>query len=320
MQYVGLQTQVRRNNLRSTILLILFPIIIVGLTWLFFIIITQLSRDSSYDMATGMEIANHQFMQAVPWVIGACGVWFLIAYAANTSIINSATHSQPLSRKDNKRVYNLVENLSMASGMPMPKVNVIEDSSMNAFASGINNKTFSVTLTRGAIDRLNDEELEGVIAHEMSHIRNRDVRLLIISIIFVGIFSFIAQMAIRASFGARVSRSSDNKGNSAAIMIIVALLLSAVGYLISLLLRFAISRQREFMADAGAAQMTKKPLALASALRKISGDYQVEAVTRKDVAQLFIENSSQAKSDSNKTSLFSTHPPIGKRIQVLEQF
>src|SRR5690606_3093631 len=124
-------------------------------------------------------------------------IWFVIAWFANTAIIQAATGARPLERKENMRVYNLVENLCISQGMKMPNVYVIEDDALNAYASGINEKTYAVTLTRGIINTLDDAELEGVIAHELAHIRNRDVRLLIVSIVFVGIFAFLSQMAIR---------------------------------------------------------------------------------------------------------------------------
>jgi heat shock protein HtpX len=197
--------------------------------------------------------------------------------------------------------------------MPTPKIFMIDDDSLNAYASGINNKTYAVTLSKGMIEKLDDEELEGVIGHELTHIRNRDTRLLIISIIFVGIFAFLAQMALRSiRFGG--SRKKDG-----GYVVLIAIIITAVAYFISLFLRFGISRSREYMADAGAAEMTKKPYALARALRKVSGDPRIEAVKNKDVAQLFIENPQEPKKNSFN-SLFATHPPIEKRIQLLEQF
>jgi len=201
---------------------------------------------------------------------------------------------------------------------------VIEDDSLNAFASGINDKTYTISVSRGMIDKLTDDELESVLAHELTHIRNRDVRLLIVSIIFVGIFAFIAEALLRSMrFGSLSRGSGGGKKGSGGAGILIALALAAVGYLIASLFRFAISRNREYMADAGAVTLTKKPLALASALKRVSGDPVIEAVKRKDVAQMFIENP-QLK-DKDKTSmsfgsLFATHPPIKKRIAVLEQF
>jgi len=231
-------------------------------------------------------------------------------------MIATATASRPLERKENKRVYNLVENLCISTGMVMPKINIIEDDSLNAFASGINSKTFTVSLSRGIIDKLDDSELEAVIAHELTHIRNRDVRLLIISIVFVGIFAFVSEALFRSM---RFGNLGKNKKAGAGILI--ALLLAAFGYLIASLFKFALSRKREYLADAGAAELTRNPLALASALKKISSDSTIEAVKRKDVAQLFIENPQVKEKDAfSLSSFFSTHPPISKRIQILEQF
>ncbi|MDR1197909.1 MAG: M48 family metallopeptidase [Prevotellaceae bacterium] len=313
MKYVGIQTQKRVNNIKSTLLLILFPCIILFLVWLFFYILYgQISHNSTYD---GISAANQMFVEALPWVVGGCLVWFLIAYFANTTIIQLSTGSHTLKRKDNKRVYNLVENLCIANNMSMPKINIIDDDSLNAFASGINKRTFTVTLSRGIINKLDDHELEGVIAHELTHIRNRDVKLLIVSIVFVGIFSFLTQMLLRTLLYGNHRSSSKDKGGGV-VVIVIALVLAVIGYLITILMRFAISRKREYMADAGSAEMTKNPLALASALRKISTDSRIEAVTQKDVAQLFIDNPLQ----KGIAGLFSTHPPIEKRIKLLEQF
>jgi heat shock protein HtpX len=226
-------------------------------------------------------------------------------------MINAATSSKPLARSENKRVYNLVENLCISVGMQMPQVNLIEDDSLNAFATGLNPKTFTISLSRGIIDKLDDHELESVIAHELTHIRNRDVRLLIISIVFVGIFAFISETLFRSMRFGSIGRGKKGSGGG----ILIAMILAFVGYIIAMLFRFALSRKREYLADAGSAELTRNPLALASALRKISVDPTIEAVKRNDVAQMFIENSSVSF-----TSLFATHPPIEKRIEILEHF
>ena len=260
------------------------------------------------------------FLQIAPFVLGGVTVWFLIAYFANTAIIRLATGARPLRRKENKRVYNLVENLCMTKGMTMPKVNVIEDDSLNAFASGINESSYTVSLSRGIINKLDDDELEGVIAHELSHIRNRDVRLLIVSIVFVGIFSMLMQIAFRMML--RTSRRSSSKnGKGAALQMLIVLIAAVIGYFFATLMRFAISRKREYMADAAAAEMTRQPQALASALRKISKNPNITAVKRDDIAQLFIEHPRSRKSNfAGISGLFATHPPIEKRIEILEQF
>lgn len=321
MQYVGIQTQQSRNNLRSLLLLCLFPILVCVLTLMFSYLFVMVSEASKQPDVTLTQLAMSVFVQIAPYVLGGVLLWFVIAYFANTSIINSATGSQPLSRKENKRVYNLVENLCMSQGMKMPQINIINDDSLNAFASGINERSYTISLSRGIIQKLDDQELEAVIAHELSHIRNHDVRLLIISIVFVGIFAMLAQVAMRSAYYSSIGRKRDDK-NGAALLMILILIVAAVGYFFSMLMRFAISRKREYLADAGSAEMTKNPLALASALRKISADPDIEAVHREDVAQLFIQHpGKQAKSAlSGLSGLFATHPPIEKRIQVLEQF
>lgn len=309
MNYVGLQTQIWRNNLHSVILLILFPVVLYGLFWLF---VFFTSGQGEYDPVT---TANDSFIYMFPWITVGVGIWFLIAWFSHNSMINRATGSRPLERKENKRVYNLVENLCITSGMKMPKVNVIEDDSLNAFASGISQNTYTVSVSRGMLNRLNDEELEGVLAHELTHIRNRDVRLLIVSIIFVGIFAFLAEMLFRGMLYGGGGRKGKNGG-----VMLIGLALALVGYLLSVIFRFAISRKREYMADAGGAEMTKNPMALASALRKISSDPQIEAVKRQDVAQMFIENPQEKKKGFSFASIFATHPPITERIRLLEQF
>jgi heat shock protein HtpX len=313
MKYVGLQTQIWNNNLKSTALLSMFPLVILGLAWIFI----YLTRPEHYTM----NDVNYTFLGVAPWLIGGVLIWFIIAWYANTSIIRRATGARPLERKENKRVYNLVENLSIAAGMKTPKINIIEDDSLNAFASGINDKTYTVTLSRGIINKLSDDELEGVIAHELSHIRNKDVRLLIVSIIFVGIFAFLVEILLRSFFYSSMSRSRRND-RGRGIYMLIALVLAIAGFIITSLFRFAISRKREYMADAGAAQLTKRPEALASALAKVSQNSRIEAVTRKDVAQLFIDNPKEQKKDlfSFFNGLFATHPPIEKRISVLKQY
>jgi heat shock protein HtpX len=238
-------------------------------------------------------------------------------------MIDFASGSKTIERKENMRVYNLTENLCMSIGMTMPKLKIIETDALNAFASGLNTKNYSVTLTRGIIDKLEDDELEGVIAHELMHIRNNDVKLLVISIIFVGIFSLIIQIAFRGLLYGSMTRGRRKDGKGAGGLMLVILIVSIVAYLISLLFKFALSRKREYLADAGAAEMTKNPLALANALRKISGNSTVDSIKSDDIKEMFIDNSPDKTSSNLMGSIgnmFSTHPPIQERISVLEQF
>lgn len=318
MEYIGLAAQQRRNNTLSAVLLICFPLLILLLVLAFNLI---LFSDPEFG---GVPAAFDSFLQMAPYVVIGVGVWFLIAFGIHSSVINAAAGSVTLERKDNMRVYNLVENLCISQGMQMPKVNIIPDNALNAFASGINEKTYTVTLTKGIIEELNDEELEGVIAHELMHIRNRDVRLLIISIVFVGILAFAAEFIFRVLLRSGGGRSRGGKDKGGAIVfMLVALALALLGYFIATLFKFALSRKREYMADAGAAEMTRNPLALANALKKVSRNYKVKGVKSAEVAELFLENRKE-KSESFSLgnmfqNLFATHPPIEKRIAFLEQ-
>lgn len=324
MEYIGIQTQINRNNRKSVLLLLSFPLLIfVGV----FLILYFTSADY-YGNLSASRAFDH-FIGTIPFVLIGVGIWFGIAYLGHSSMINIAAGSKTLERRDNMRVYNLTENLCMSVGMPMPMLRVIESPALNAFASGINEKSYCVTLTTGIINSLEDDELEGVIAHELMHIRNKDVRLLIISIIFVGIFSFASQIAFRVFINSSLyggnRRSNDNNKGNGMLLILVIMIISFIAYFLSIFFKLALSRKREYMADAGAAEMTRKPWALASALRKISGNSNIESVTNQDVKELFIDNTPDPNNRrvnflSEVGQLFSTHPPIEKRIAVLEQF
>lgn len=311
--YVGIQGQIAANRRKSMLLLVAFPLLVLAAVYVFIFF------TSGNEQGFRTEEVNQAFWNTVPVVLMAVGIWFAIAYSFNVKMIQAATGARTLERKENLRVYNLVENLCISKGMQMPRVNIIASPALNAFASGINKKTYTVTLTEGIIEQLNDEELEGVIAHELMHIRNGDVKLLIISIVFVGIFSFVAQVLFRSLiYGGGRRRGKNDKGGAA---LLIALLVAAVAYFLSLIFKFAISRKREYMADAGAAEMTRNPLGLASALRKISGRSEVETVKSEDIKALFIDNSASSKSGfaSAISGIFATHPPIDKRIAFLEQ-
>lgn len=337
MRYVGMHTQIMRNNRLTIMLLILFPVIILGMVWVFLALVNYFGNgyyDQYGNIVHQLDAAtvNYYFMNTIPWVIVGVGIWFTIAYFANTAMVRAATGARPLTRKENPKIYNIVENLCMTCNMDMPKINIVDDPQLNAFASGIDKKSYTVTLTTGIIDRLNDDELAGVIAHELTHIRNHDTRLLITSIIFVGIVSTIMSLVIQMMynafwFGGLSSRSSDdedNRGNGLSMIavFIIGALCCAVAYFFTLLTRFAISRKREYMADAGGAELCGNPLALASALRKISGDPGLNNVKRDDIAQLFIIHPQHFAPGMMNffNSLFSTHPDAKKRIEILEQF
>ena len=239
MKYVGIQSQISSNNMKSMLLLAAFPVILLGMTWVFLATINYFST-GYYDQAgyfvnqLDADSVNWTFSKVAPFIIGGVAIWFAIAYFSNTKMIQRATGAQPLMRRENPRVYNIVENLCMACGMDMPKVNVIDDPQLNAFASGIDKNSYTVTVTTGLLDRLNDEELAGVIGHELTHIRNRDTRLLITSIIFVGIISTVLSLVVRmiynrmwfGGFSSSDDRNNKNSGLSTTVIIIIHLVVN----------------------------------------------------------------------------------------------
>ena len=334
MRYVGMQTQIRRNNTLSILLLLMFPTIILGMVWGFLAALNYFGNgypDEYGEMVYQLDIStvNYYFVTAIPWVVAGVLIWFVIAYLGNVAMVQQATGARPVTRKENPRLYNIVENLCMTCNMDMPKINVVDDPQLNAFASGINAKSYTVTVTTGLMELLDDDELAGVLGHELTHIRNHDTKLLITSIIFVGIISTIMSIVVRMMYetlwyggGRRRSNSKEGGGLSLLVILLIGVVCCAVAYIFTLLTRFAISRKREYMADAGGAELCGNPLALASALRKISHNPGLDNVKRADVAQLFIIQPDEMKQGlmSFMDSLFSTHPDTEKRIAILEQF
>lgn len=334
MRYVGIQTQIQRNNMMSVLLLLLFPIIILGMIWVFLALINYFGNgyyDDYGNFVNEVSLAevNHYFITTIPWVVIGVAIWFAIAYFSNTSMIRNAVGAHSVTRKENPRLYNIVENLCMVCNMEMPQINIVDDPGLNAFASGIDAKSYTVTVTTGLMNLLDDNELAGVIGHELTHIRNRDTRLLITSIIFVGIVSTIMSLVMRMMNNVMVfgrysdgDRNGRGSGPSYMLILVVGIICCVIAYIFTLLTRFAISRKREYMADAGGAELCGDPLALASALRKISGNPGLGSAGREDVAQLFIIHPKDMAQGfmSFMNSLFSTHPDTEKRIAILEQF
>jgi heat shock protein HtpX len=302
MKAVGLNTYIWNNNLKSIILLCAFPFLFFLMDFCFFAFQASLNDPTADSVQAGLSGLLHTWHLIVMGV----GLWFIIAYFFNGAMIRAATHAQPLSRNEAPEVYNLLENLCISRGISMPALYLMETPALNAFASGIDKKSYSITVTRGLLDRLDKRELQAVLGHELTHILNSDVRLLIISIIFVGILSFLSQIAVRnLVYGRR------NRDQGAAVL--VGMIILAIGYVLAILIRFALSRRREFMADAGSVALTKDPEAMISALTKISQHAEIEGVPS-DVKSMFIENA------SSFTSLFATHPPIEDRIAALKGY
>jgi len=320
----GLQTHIWNNNWKTVLLMAGFPVLLLLLTYGLFLLYAGFTGTFvGNDPVSGYFIwAADALAGAWPFAIIGAGVWFAIAYFAYQGIIDAATGAKKVERREEPKLYNLLENLCISRGITMPALRIMETDALNAFATGLHKGNYSVTVTRGLINTLSDEELEAVLAHELTHIRNADVRLLIIAVIFVGIFSFVGEMTFRSlrfgipSGGGSSRRSgggSRDSGGGAAIAIIVALVIIAIAYALAIVIRFALSRRREYLADAGAVELTKNPDAMISALQKISGNAAVNAPS--EVREMFIENP-----HSDFASMFATHPPIGKRIEALVKF
>lgn len=346
LRAVGLSTHIMNNHIKSALLLLGFPLLLLLMLGAFFAamdltlksndplrnIVTASQvidhagntrdtypspvtpRDRGGTWASAMQSAKYGMMRYGHFAVGGAAIWFLIAWFFHGSMIRMASGAQPVTRQQMPKIYNMLENLCISRGIPMPQFEIIDSPALNAFASGINEKTYRIVLTRGIIEALQDDELEAVIAHELTHIMNRDVRLLIISVIFVGMISFFAEMGFRVLVHGRhvsyySSRRSNDKGG-AAIVFIIALVILAVGYILALLIRFALSRKREYLADAGAVELTKNPEAMMRALMRISGRDKVAGMTD-EVQQMCIENS------HNFMGIFATHPSINDRIKAI---
>jgi heat shock protein HtpX len=314
----GLQTHIWNNNWKTVLLMLGFPVLLLLLTYALFLLFAGFSGASigKDEIAGPFLWAADALAQAWPFAIAGAILWFGIAYAFYQGIIDAATGARKVERMVEPKLYNLLENLCISRGMTMPALRIIETEGMNAFATGLHEGQYSITVTRGLMDALSDEEMEAVLAHELTHIRNRDVRLLVIAVVFVGIFSFVGEMAFRSLRFGRVGssrRSSGRGGGGAIIAILAALAMIAVAYALAIVIRFALSRRREYLADAGAVELTKNPDAMISALQKISGNAVINAPA--EVREMFIENP-----HSDFASLFATHPPIEKRIEALAKF
>lgn len=311
----GLQTHIWNNNLKSVLLLAGFPFLLLVL--LYGLSVGYVGLMQAVEAGEGLALAFQYMLRIWPFAFIGAGLWFVIASFSYQSIIEASVGAKGLSRKEAPELYNLLENLCVSRGLTMPALNIIETPALNAFASGLSDKSYKVTVTRGLIDALDRDEIEAVLAHELTHIMNRDVRLLIISVIFVGIFSFIGELVFRSMFhsGVRIgghsrSRKGDSRGGG--ILILVAVALIVIAYLMALVIRFSLSQKREYLADAGAVELTRNPDAMISALQKISGRSQIDAPN--DVQQMMVENTQAF------AGIFATHPPIDKRIAALSEF
>ena len=312
MPALGLQTYIWNNNIRSIVLLIGFPVLLLGMVFCLTLGMIWAGMLPPPDQGGAAGEALALMWSAAPLAIGVAVVWFAIAYVFNQAIIDFATGSRPLTRDEEPRAYNLLENLCISRGLTMPTLRIIETDEMNAFATGLHEGRFSVTVTRGILQAMNDAELEAVLGHELTHIINRDVRTMVIASIFAGIITLMCQIIYRSIMWGSFGGLRGRRGN-VGVFILVAMVVGAIGYVLAIVIRMAISRTREYVADAGSVELTKNPDAMISALRKISGHAHLDAPA--SMRAMFLEDD-----DEGVMGLFATHPPVEKRVQALMQY
>jgi len=316
MAAYGLYSHIQSNRRRSITLLIGLFFLVYVLVYAGALLAAALSLDA--DLDTLMQIAWIDLLKAVPFATIGTAVWIVIAYYFHQSMIDAITGGREIQRSDDPRLYTILENLCISRGIPTPKLKVIESDALNAFATGMNAKQYSITVTTGLLDRLNDAEIESVLGHELTHIRNGDVRMMVVAVIIVGVISFFAELIFRLWFynglSFRGSRSDERRGGGAGIAMLVAIGLLVVAYLLSFLIRLALSRSREFLADAGSVELTKNPDAMISALRKIEGRGELPGATSA-VMEMCIDNPREGFGE-----LFDTHPSVESRITALVKF
>jgi len=320
----GLYGHIRNNNIKSALLLFGF-VVLVGVLWMAgtlvwavladkfqgIIIRLETFRDPSEAELVALTL-DHWLERAAKYafvpVIAVAG-WFGFAFVAHRNLIRNATGAHGVSRMLEPKLYNLIENLTIQVGLPMPKVEIIESPAFNAYATGLAPGDSTVAVTRGLLETLNDDELEAVLAHEITHIRNRDVRLMVIARIFVGILSYASQMMRRqTSANGAIGRSV---AGAEVTIVIVAAVLTAIAGLFGLLTHFALSRSRELLADAGAVELTKNPDALIAALRRIQENDKIEGLPPLMQAMMI---------SSRLEGLFATHPSVEDRVAALQRY
>ncbi len=327
MAAYGLYTHIASNKFRSMLLLgglflLIYVMVFAGA------LIAEAVSNVGGSVDYYLAAATRDMIKAVPLATIGAALWIVIAYFFHQKIIDAVTGGHDVTRQEQPRLYNLLENLCISRGIPMPKLKIVDSDALNAYATGLNPRQYSVTVTSGLLRSLNDQEVEAVLGHELTHIRNGDVQLMVIAVVIAGVVGFFAELFFRIffnsgfnfSFGRSRSSSSssdsDRKGGGggAFIVIILAIALIALAWGLSLVVRFALSRSREFLADAGSVELTKNPDAMISALRKIENRGELPGATSA-VMEMCLDNPREGFAD-----LFATHPSVDSRVKALVQF
>src|SRR4051794_21890761 len=327
MAAYGLYTHIASNKFRSILLLaglfVLVYVMVYAGALIAGVVIDPGESTNDYLVAAARDL-----IAAFPYATGAALLWIVIAYFFHQSIVDAVTGGEEVTRQQQPRLYNLLENLCISRGIPMPKLKVMDSEALNAFATGLNQRQYAVTVTSGLLKYLNDQEIEAVLGHELTHIRNGDVQMMVIAVIIAGVVGFFAELFFRSffnfswRFGGRSSwsssSSSDNdrksSGGGAVIVMVIAIALIALAWLLSQLVRLALSRSRELLADAGSVELTKDPDAMISALRKIENRGELPGATSA-VMELCVDNPREGFAD-----LFATHPSVDSRVAALVKF
>ena len=321
MAAYGLYTHIQSNRRRSIALLIGLFVLVYVLVFAGALLAEALTVEAPLDYL--LRAAEYDFIKAFPFATAGAIVWILIAYRFHQSMIDAVTGARPVDRREEPRLYNILENLCISRGIPMPTLRIAEDDALNAFATGLNQKQYSITVTRGLINALNDQELEAVLGHELTHIRNGDVRMMVIAVVIAGVISFFGELIFRLFFqsafyggfgGRRRGGGDGDRKGGAGIAIIIAIALIVVAWLLSIVIRFALSRQREYLADAGSVELTKNPDAMITALRKIENRGELHAATSA-VMEMCLDNPREGFSN-----IFDTHPSVDARVAALVKF
>ena len=316
MAAFGLYSHIASNRRRSIALLVGLFFLVYLMVFAGALVAEALSVDAPLDWLVAQ--AWRDLVAAFPFATAGAIVWVLIAYKFHQAMIDAVTGGREVTRGEEPRLYNLLENLCISRGIAMPRLKIVDSEALNAFATGLNQKQYSISVTRGLLAHLSDAEIESVLGHELTHIRNGDVRMMVIAVVIAGVISFFAELFFRMMFHSRWSyprgsSSSDRKGG-AGIAIIIAIALIAIAWLLSIVIRFALSRSREFLADAGSVELTKNPDAMISALRKIEGRGELPDATSA-VMEMCVDNPRQGFAD-----IFATHPSVDRRVTALIQF
>ncbi len=328
-QAYGLYGHIRANRIRSVILLIGFIALLHALQFSFLLILNAL-QGGTFEQILGLSA--EQFWSTWPFAALAAILWFAIAYAFQDAMIRRATGAKSVTRQEAPELYNTLENLCVSRGIVMPRLEIIETPALNAYAAGLRDGDYVVAVTRGLLDTLDEPEIEAVLAHELTHIRNRDTQMMVIAVIFAGVFAYFGDMSIRRwdfpygwsprdkpsgegdRIGGAPSRRDHDGGGGAALAIMLAIAIIVITWGISTLIRFALSRSREYLADAGSVELTKNPDAMISALRKIEKNASFDVMSRMEA--FFIENPVRQR----VAGFLATHPTMDERIAAIKTF